>query len=516
MRRAAAIGLGALAVLAAITQGCSCGGDGNDITAVGCGSDCKQTCGPPLPMGMIGAYTSVATAKDGTIWVAGYDDAALGSDVGNYLYGDLVAGKYDPAKGTVAWQTVDGTFARTDGSCPDNDRNGWRGGETESGDDVGLWTSIQLDDSDHPLIAYYDATHMALKIAYLDGDKWSSYPIAGGIPGSDAGRYAKMMILAGNPVVAFAVLEKGNGGAVRSKITLAKAQNPSPHQATDWTFEDVAANEDGPCRAFSCDDGQACLTTGACAPTVGGCTPADCGSGKACVTVNGKATCSDVLGTGYVESYPNGIGDYVSMANGPGGVGLVAYDRVHGNLVAYNNTSGTWASQILDGETGSRAAKNAVDTGDVGIGASLAITANGDWHITYVDGLSESLKYMLVPGGKTPLKPEIVDDGVGLGKGSPPFPDGKHIVGDDSRILVDDAGNVTVLYQDATSGELRVATGAPGANGHTWTVKSSPQPSRFAGFFPQYVPGQALIANWWRSIDHATGDVSGDVAFVTP
>ena len=55
--------------------------------------------------GLIGEYTSVAVASDGTIWVAGYNDA----DVTNgLLYGDLVVGKYDTGKQAVQWQDVDG------------------------------------------------------------------------------------------------------------------------------------------------------------------------------------------------------------------------------------------------------------------------------------------------------------------------------------------------------------------------------------------------------------------------
>jgi hypothetical protein len=185
--------------------------------------------------------------------------------------------------------------------------------------------------------------------------------------------------------------------------------------------------------------------------------------------------------------------------------------------VGVANGGSAWVATTLDGETGSRASNTAKDTGDVGVAASLAITSNGDWHVSYVNGIKETLQYVLVPGGKTSLKPEVIDDGAGLGVGAPAFADGLHVVGDDSNIQVDEAtGTITVTYQDSTIGELRIATGAVSGSTHTWTVRSIPQPNRFAGFFPVRVPGMPQIANWWRTTDHTAKSISGDVAFVTP
>ena len=502
-------------MVSATNQGCSCGGDdgGTDSHPAGCGSDCKQPCGPALTPGLIGAYTSLTTAKDGTVWVAGYNDSVHTAD-GDYVYGDLVVGKYDPAKLLVAWETVDGVPQRTDGTCPANDRSGWRNGETDAGDDVGLWTSVETDPDGHPMVAYYDATHHALKVAVRDG-AWSTHVVSAP-PGGDAGRYAKMTIVSGNPVIAFSIVEKGTGGHTRSRVVLAKGQVASPRSTGDWTFEDALVDDNGPCRASTCDAGQVCVaSTGQCATPGTGCTPADCGSGNACVTVAGKASCVGTLAPTYLEPYPNAVSDYIDVASGPQGLGLVAYDRIHGNLLAIANTNGAWTTQILDGETGSRAAGNAVDTGDTGIGASLAIAPNGDWHVSYVDGLAERLEYLAVPGGKAPLHPEIVDDGIGLGPGAPPFADGKHVVGDDSRIRVDPDGTVVIGYQDASAGSLRVAIGTPKADGtHAWSVKSLDQPNRFGGFFPRFVGDAHRLANFWRATDHATGDTHGDVAFI--
>jgi hypothetical protein len=517
-RTAAALGLGSICVVAATSQGCACGSDpAVEATKTGCGADCNTECQPGLPMGLVGAYTSLAKAKDGSIWVAGYNDAVISQSTSNtFLYGDLVVGRYDSGKKLVQWASVDGLpAARTDGTCPESDPKGWRGGETDTGDDVGLWTSIALDGGDHPIVSYYDASHAALKFASFDGTTWASHTVLGA-PGSDVGRYSKLLVVDGKPVVAFLVMEKGNAGKLRSRVVLAHGKTAVPSAAGDWALEDAVVDENGPCRASFCDSGKACImTTFACTATVPGCTPADCGgSGNACVTVNGAPACVKAAQSSDISTYPNALGDYISLASGPQGLGLVVYDRLHGNLVAVSNAGGKWTASILDGESGSRQAGTAVDTGDTGVGASLFITSNNDWHVTYVNGLTEALMYVKAPGGKAAptVTPVVVDDGSSLdGK---PFADGRHIVGDDAFVQADSGGTVTITYQDATAGTLRVASGSGVAG--KWTLKAVSQPDRFAGFFPRFVPGETTVANWWRATDKATKDIYGDVSLVTP
>jgi len=219
-----------------------------------------------------------------------------------------------------------------------------------------------------------------------------------------------------------------------------------------------------------------------------------------------------------VDTYPNAGGDYIAVANGPQGVGVVVYDRTRGNLVGVANMGGSWTAQILDGQIGANSSPTRTDTGDVGVGASLAIDSNGDWHVSYSNGWTEALQYVHVPGGNLtkPLTPEVVDDGLHLN--GTLYTDGQHIVGDDSSITVDASGAVRIVYQDATAGTLHEATGAPSGNKHTWTVKAIDQTGQFAGFFPHYVSQSQLVANWYRATDHtqAPPAVTGDVAFVSP
>ncbi|MDB4942101.1 MAG: hypothetical protein JWP97_1635 [Labilithrix sp.] len=508
------LAIGSIGVVAASSQGCSCGSDSDDQPVL-CGADCKQECQAPLELGLPGSYTSLAKAADGTIWVAGYNDALL-SEGESDLFGDLVVGKYDLGKQRVDWQTVDGLPPpRTDGTCAARAKDSWRNGEVDAGDDVGLWTSLQLAADGRPMVSYYDATNKKLKFAVGSpaegGYHWNTFTLREAA-GADVGRYAKMLVVGGKPVVAFLQVEAGAEGKTRSRVVVARANSEVPADGSDFRFEDAAVEESNPCGATTCTGGQVCLkTTGTCTATTAGCTPADCGSGKACVATAGAATCEATKsGT---QTYPDVFGDFITLAQGGGKLGIVVYDRPHGNLVALaDQGGGTWTRTVLDGETGSRTDGTAIDTGDVGVAASLQIDDGGTWHVTYVSGLDETLRYLAVTAGK-PGKSEIIDDGSGVdGK---PFPDGKHLVGDDSALRVD-GDLVTVYYQDVTVGQLRRASGTKSGAGHTWSTRALAQDGKFAGYFPQIVPGEDKVANFWEQTDRASHSRVGDVTIVTP
>jgi hypothetical protein len=498
-----AVALGAIGVVAATSQGCACG-DAADTT--GCGSDCNQKCETGLEKGQPGAYLSVAKAKDGTLWMAGYNDSLL-AESDALLWGDLVVGKYDAAKQQVEWRTVDGLPERTDGTCPTYEPDGWRKGETDSGDDVGRYTSIQLSAKDQPIVSYYDDTHHRLKLAVFDGG-WNVFVLKEQA-GADIGKYSKMLVVDGKPIVAYMHLEPGNTGRTRAKIVLARSRVETPRGPGDFDFQDVAVDDEGPCRATSCEAGEACIKeTGVCTKTASGCAPA-CADGSACVTKDSKATCRAKASS--IETYPRGVGPYISLAKGPSGLGIVAYDGYHGNLLAFIDRGSSWERVILDGETGNRADQSAVDTGDVGIAASLAIGPSGTWHVSYVNGSDETLRYISMTDGK-PGKSEVVDDGSGVD--GQPFPDGKHVVGDDSTIRAD-GDAITIYYADSSSLGLRRAVGTGGSNGHEWALRAVKQDNRWVAF-PQFVPDEDKVAAWWRQSTRATKTVVGDVIVISP
>ncbi len=339
------------------------------------------------------------------------------------------------------------------------------------------------------MVSYFDSTNTALKFAYSsDGVTWNKYDIFK-TSGVDAGRYSKMILVNGNPVIAYLDIETGTNGYSRTKVSLAHATVASPASASDWTIEDALVDERSPCRPQDCNAGEACVvSTGICTAESTGC-DAGCGSGEACISVSNVPTCTKISISSDIHPYPNAVGDYINVSPVTNGLGLLVYDRIHGNLLGLTNASGSWVVTILDGETGSRPAGTAVDTGDDGVGASLFIAANGDWHMSYVDGITETLKYLYAPGGTltNTLTPQIVDDGSKVDGAA--FADGIHLVGDDSSVRENADGSVTITYMDETAGALRIATGSstPG----TWTLHALTQPNRFAGFFPHFVPGES-------------------------
>lgn len=485
--------------VAAGMSGCDCGDDEDGPSdAAGSAGDyaCVDTC-LPLNAGLAGAYTSAAVAGDGTVWVAGYLE---GDPAREMSYGDLVVGTWNGTE--VEWTIVDGVPAEP---APDGavwDLNGFRGGQAEPGDDVGLWTSIAISGSGAPAVAYYDRTNRQLKFAQQAGDTWE-VSVVETIEGGDVGRYAKLVFDGDTALVAYSAVEPAKSGAVTSKVRLAKGG------AGSWTFEDVVVEPATPCRKAYCGSDDVCvIETGLCTATESSCDP-KCASGSECVATANGIACADVYGDTRIDAYPDVVGAYVSMALGADGtLGIAYYDRVHGNVGVAAQSGGSWTTKIVDGQ-----AADGTDTGDVGIGASLFIDGDGAWHLSYVDGWAESLKYArLADGFQAAPEVEVVDDGLTLAGAQ--FEDGQHLVGDDSKVTVSGGGDVRITYQDATTGKLRYALGTPSGAGHTWEVSVVEQDG-FAGAFSSQVEvnGQVELVNWWRT----GGDtVAGGVSIVSP
>lgn len=477
--------------------GCNCGPETGTPGTGGSSYSCEPPACGPLEYGLIGSYSSVAVSG-ADVWVSGYAEADWNH---NFTWGDLVVGKWDGEK--VDWVAIDGV--PTD-PAPNNDffdRDGFRGGQTSGGDDVGLWTSIALDPSGNPGVAYYDRTRTALKFAHFDGAAWTTETVEQAV-GADLGRYAKLVYDGSSPVIAYQAIEPGDGGAVRSAVRLARGLGGG-----GWSFEDVAVEELTPCRKKFCPSGTECFVdTLTCQTPADGCAES-CASGTECIDLGQGPTCAAVLGSTKLDTYPDAIGLYISLAQGPGGeLGLAYYDRIRGHLYVARQEGGAWVSQVVDG-----VGPDGNDTNDVGIGASLTIDGAGDWHLSYLDGIDEALKYLVVTGGSVPGTPELVDTGFAV-EGTP-FTDGQHIVGDDSNIVVTQGGEIRISYQDASAGTLRLAIGTPSGEGHTWQLRVLAQDG-FAGAFSRQVEvdGELLVTSFWRT--GGAGNVRGDVRFLAP
>ena len=125
---------------------------------------------------------------------------------------------------------------------------------------------------------------------------------------------------------------------------------------------------------------------------------------------------------------------------------------------------------------------------------------------------TEKLRYLSAKDNKV-VGIETVDDGTGID--GRPFPGDRHIVGDDSAIRVE-GGVIRIAYQDASAQTLRLATGTVDGAKHKWSLKEVAQPGRSAGFFPQFVPGDSRIANFWQAVDKSTNTPQGGVSIVQP
>ncbi|MCS6900298.1 MAG: hypothetical protein RMJ98_11570, partial [Myxococcales bacterium] len=496
-------------VVAGSWSGCSCSDDSTNTDLVtppaggaageGSGGSQPALCNPDdgcetLQPGLVGSYTSAAVASDGTLWIAGYNEGDFNA---GYPYGDLVVGKYLADKNAVEWKTVDGMDPNEEVDPTAYNIEGWRGGRTNPGPDVGLWTSIAIGEGDKPMVAYYDVTNGALKFASLDGDKWSSYTLQQK-PKAQIGRYAKMLLVGGKPVIAYFFYEPGQGGFAISGVRVARAKSAVPTAPGDWTFEDAFVNQQTPCRASLCEGNTKCnLATGKCQPVVDGCDK--CGSDAACFAGDGGPQCQAIATAAKPEAYLNATGLYVAAALLPSksDIGLAFYDRIRGNVWVAKK-EGTWVAKLVDGQNGDNPG---TDTGDMGIGTSLAIDDKGDWHLAYVSGLDETLRYLFLPQGNPSASSTVVDYG-GPPNVNEPSAD-KNLVGDDSSIRVA-GGKITIAYQNATAGRLRVAISS---DGKVWSRTEVQQPGKFAGYFSQQVGGKLI--NFWRV---GGAKIEGDVA----
>ncbi len=482
-----AVAAAALLTAAGTHAGCSCD---DDTTPPGSNYKCESPC-VTLEPGLVGSYTSTAVSSDGTLWVAGYLEADYNMA---FQYGDLVVGRYDGEK--VDWQIVDGVPSEPEVNDKDFNREGFRGGQIEPGDDVGLWTSIALDASGQPAVSYYDRTNRALKFARLKGVSWEIERVDGG-DGADAGRYSKLLFDGDRPTIAYLSMVPTDSGFPSSKVRLARGA------ATGGGFllEDVSVDEATPCRARLCTGGSVCAeSTGECAAPASGC--ANCGADEQCLALASGTACAAALPSNKLDSFPLARGLYVSLGRSSSGLVVSYYDRIAGTLSVAREGSGGWEETVVDGLPSSDGTP-----ADVGVGASMFVDGNGDVHLSYVDGYAEALRYARVVGTEVEDL-EVVDDGLSVN--GVPFPDGLHVVGDDSNIRVTPSGEVRIAYQDATNGKLRYAVGTPKTGGHDWTVKVVDTVD-FGGFFPSQVElsGSARLVSWGRrSKERVEGDVT--------
>jgi len=496
-------------VASAGASGCTCaGGDDN-------GNDPPDD-RPALVSYVLGSYTSAAARADGKIWVAGYNEGDPSGGTSDDYHGDLVVGLLDPATSTIEWKAIDGV----PNVPPTKNHKGFRGGVTDPGDDVGLYTSMALDSKGNPVVGYFDRTNGSLRIARYDGSAWGTYELDH-VDKGWAGKFTSMVNAGGKLAIAYQTLEPGSGGFAKAKVKVATATSDNPSAQGDWTQGDVTVDDKTPCVPAVCSTGQKCLAGDKAAGIDPICMATTSGCGATCADVcikspkDGAPTC--VKGRTEIGQYVNAIGLFNSLAASPSGtLGLVFYDRVRGNIRAASNAGGKWTvtpgNAPLDGWVGDAAKDKGL--GDRGIGATLAIDSSGNWHVAYVDGIKEWLLYKFVPGGDLTKAAATVtvDDGNSPdGAAANAFKDGNHLIGENAHLVVD-GSTIKIVYQDSTSGTLRWAKGTTGpAPKFTHGVIKQ---DGYAGFWPRIVGDQ--VVNFFRAkgftvvAGDETGTATGD------
>ena len=405
--------------------GCDCGGDDDGPMTDGTtpdGGTGTEDMGPPPPLepGLLATHLDMVAQADGTLVIAGYSPG----NPTRQPYGDLVVGTWDSGTETVDWEIVDGA---PDG--PVTNEPGWRDGVAAPGDDVGRWASIIATDSG-VAVAYYDQTNGALKFATgTPGGTWSVHEVDAE---GDAGRYASLVATDSGVAVAYMATTAATEapGQPMGIVRVASASG-TPTGATDWTITEVFSKAI-PCRAELCGSG-VCREDGQCIAESGDCMDA-CASDEACF----EGSCGTIFDEDYVEAYPEAIGLYASLATTSTGLGVVWYDRNEGNLYGAAFDGSSWAEPFLVDGYG----VSDLGIGDSGLAASLVVDAADVWHVTYVDGAEENLRYARIEGGA--VMTEIVDNGTS--DGTTMHSDGRHIIGDDSAVAVTDGGEVRVAY----------------------------------------------------------------------
>lgn len=444
-----------ISVAVSLAPGCSCGNPSSKAceTSADCGPDfCAKgelpycidgecVCSDDIPPGRIGAYSDVATGKDGSIWVSAY---AL-------TYGDLVVAKVDPGRvPNESWEWVDGVPADGPVIVPDSKI---RGGIEAAGVDVGMYTSIAVNANGQPSVTYFNRDTGSLMFAQKVNDVWVKHAISTGTgmtlgeSGELVGMYTSLTLRSdnGNPGVAYLAHVRDSMGA-RAEVRYASAQTPNPTSPGDW---------------------QIWLVDSAPLP------PDDPNNPE-------------------VYPLPGGLGLFVDSARMPNQApAVVYYDRANGDLKLskFNAQTGQFgAARILDGS----------GNVDAGWTPSLQIDSAGVAHVAYVGSTKDDLKYVT---DKMGALPEVVDDGyriVGQTVDGLPKPE-FHFVGDDASLILANGQFPMIAYQDATTQELLLASKQQNGMWARTNIAGAANPWNGAyGFFAasDTRPGEMVISTW--------------------
>ncbi len=460
---------------------------------------CECATLPALSSNDLGRYSSLGAAG-GQVWVSAYDGE----------YGDAVAYHFLADGGLIKIETVDGLPANC---APVADPDGYRGGCSTPGPNVGEYTSLVIGSDGEPRIAYYDVDHASLKYAQRSSsgawttswvDGWNGSGTDGG--GGDVGTYTSIALTAaGTPIISYFQAAGPNAGdPLQTALKLAVANTANPTGPSDWTVSVVdSADKPGPpCYPVTCASTEACVGTaaksdgGPIALPDGGCEPptppnpggsclttsTKCGSGggdagacassDACVEdADGGAVCMPTFAATSFTDLVQGVGLFSSLAlDTAGNVYIAYYDRLHGDLRLASGMPGALGVTIIDGTD----AASCDSTGNVGLFPSLKVSGSGSslaLAIAYQDQDDEELLYWTgsAPANITPAERVVVDNGTVPPPVEPP--DGGDLtpmfIGAGVSLAIGQSGTAYFAYQNQTQISLRLSSEPAGCGTQT-------------------------------------------------
>ncbi len=427
---------------------------------------------PGLSSEDLGRFSAIAAdpAKN-EVLVSAYDGQ----------YGDLVVLRYGADGQMVRRDYVDGVPAGIAKYGP----SGSRGGIVDPGDDVGRYTDVAVK-GDKAFVSYYDVTHGDLKLASRGPDgTWATYRIDGA--SGDLGLYTSIDIDSdGYPGISY-FQRAGNSGfdasscpgsvaAVDKKyitaLKFARATSSSPG-ASEWNIKTLDCQARPPPVCDGCT--QVCANAGAgasCYPATTGCI--GCASTDTCVSVSGIPACAAKFNPPDLNDLIDGTGLFTALTFKGKDANIVFQQRV-----PVTGKPGVYRGQLAGihiGAQGTVGPVHLLDTdGDTGYFPDIKVEpGTGKLGVSYHSYSSRKLKYLYTPDLGATATPEVIDPGTGpTGSGQSAW------VGTDSSLVFGPtAGDVFVVYQDATNGDLKFAQRSP-----TWKLLPALRTEGAVGFF---------------------------------
>lgn len=427
---------------------------------------------PPLRVHDLGRFSAITAEAGKAVHVSAYDGQ----------HGDLVVASFDLDGGALGAAWVDGVpdGAVTWGS------SGPRGGVEAPGPDVGRATDIAAAGG-RLFVSYRDVSQADLKVAMRDeAGRWTTHTVDGA--SGDVGLFSSIAVdTSGRPWVAYFQRSFSDAAALTAcptprppasaaryvtALKLAHATTPTPHGAGDWAVQTLS------CLAVPAPGCEGCAGTCTMVGSAPTCLPgsaacAACAAPKVCVELDGGPSCLTRASAKSLQEVPLGVGVFAALALRGDEALVVAMRR------AVSDGGAAPKGELVGFTVVGEAAPSAVvldASGDTGYFPRLAVEPGGGRvAVAYHDFTSRAFKLYVADGLRAGVVPELIDDGkdaTGI----------EAYVGTGSALVFTPDAGLLALYQDATHGDLKRARRAG-----TWAVDGPVSQDGAVGFFADAV-----------------------------